>query len=200
VGVCRGDDQLANPGGCAERDRARDQAAEAEAEQIGLGDPQLVQQRDDVPGQRLDRHRAAGVGGVPVALELHRDHLPARRKGLEQRPEIEVDGQQATVEQDKWPTGTVRLVVQLQAVHRCGRHAGYDGTRAAYSSPSPAHAAHRSVVVTADATLSDPRRAVRGEGRRTSGNLSINRRGTAARLAARQHGQHQALPSQQGHS
>jgi len=51
---------------------------------------------DDVTGQRLDRHRAAGVGGVPVALEFHRDHLPARREGFEQRPEIEVDGQQAT--------------------------------------------------------------------------------------------------------
>ena len=97
MGVRRGDDQFADPGGRAERDRVRDQAAQAEAEQIGLGDPQMVKQRDDVIGQCLDRHRAAGVGGVPVALELDRDHLPARRERLEQRPEIEVDGQQATV-------------------------------------------------------------------------------------------------------
>jgi len=138
---------LSRPGG-------RWASAEAEAEQIRLVDLQMVEQRDDVTGQRLDRHRAAGVGGLPVALQLHRDHLPARLKGLEQRPEIEVDGQQATVEQDKWPAGTVRLVVQLQAVHRCVRHASYDGTRAAYSSPSAARAAHRCVVVTADATLS----------------------------------------------
>ena len=117
VGVRRGDDQLADPGGRAERDRVRDQTAEAETEQIGLGDPQMVEQRDDVTGQRLDRHRAVGVGGVPVALEFHRDHLPARREGFEQRPEIEVDGHQATVEQDERPTGTMRLVVELQAVH-----------------------------------------------------------------------------------
>jgi hypothetical protein len=45
-----------------------DQAAEAETEQIGLGNAQMVQQRDDVTGQRLDRHRAAGVGGVPMPL------------------------------------------------------------------------------------------------------------------------------------
>jgi hypothetical protein len=69
-----------------ERDRVRDETAEAEAEQIGLGDPQMVQQRDDVTGQRLDRHRAAGVGGVPAALQLHRDDLPARRERFEQRP------------------------------------------------------------------------------------------------------------------
>ena len=138
VGIRRGDDQLADPGGRAERDRVRDETAEAETEQIGLGDPQMVEQRDDVTGQRLDRHRAVGVGGVPVALELHRDHLPARRKGFEQRPEIEVDGHQATVEQHKWPAGAVRLVVELQAVHRCVRHAGYDGARPAYSSRSAA--------------------------------------------------------------
>src|SRR4029078_11586564 len=49
----RGDNQLADPGWRAERDRVRDQAAEAETEQIGLGDPQLVKQRDDVPGHAL---------------------------------------------------------------------------------------------------------------------------------------------------
>jgi hypothetical protein len=45
MGVRRGDDQLADPGGRAERDRERDQTAEAEAEQIGLGDPQMIEQR-----------------------------------------------------------------------------------------------------------------------------------------------------------
>ena len=137
VGVRRGDDQLADPGGRAERDRVRDETAEAEAEEIGLGDPQMVEQRDDVTGQRLDRHRAVGVGGVPVALELHRDHLPARRQGFEQRPEIEVDGQQATVEQHEWPPSAADLVVELQAVHRCVRHARYDGTRPATHREAP---------------------------------------------------------------
>jgi hypothetical protein len=100
-------------------------------EEIGLGDPQMVQQRDNVTGQRLDRHRTVSVGGVPVALQLHRDHLPARRKGFEQRPEIEDDGHQATVEQYEWPTGTVLLVIELQAVHRCVCHAEDDFTRPA---------------------------------------------------------------------
>jgi hypothetical protein len=122
-GVRRGGDQLANPGRRTERDRAGDETTQAETEQVGLLDPQLVEQRDDVTGLRLDRHRAAGVGGVPVALELNRDHLPARREGFEQRPEIQLDGQQAPVEQDQRPAGTMRLVVELQAVHRCVWHA-----------------------------------------------------------------------------
>ena len=60
---------------------------------------------------------------MPVALELHRDHLAGRREGFEQRPEVEVDGHQATMKQHEGPAGTVHLVVQLQAVHRCVCHA-----------------------------------------------------------------------------
>jgi hypothetical protein len=81
------------------------------------------------------RSRPASAG-VPVALELHRDHLPARREGFQQRPETEIDGQQAAVEQHEWPPAAVDLVVELQPVHRCVRHAGYDGTRPADSSRS----------------------------------------------------------------
>jgi len=103
VGVRRGDDQLADPDRRTKRDRARDETAETEAEQIGLADPLMVQQRDHVTGQCLDCHRAAGVGGVPVALRLRRDHLPACRKGFEHRPEIEADGHQATVQQHQRP-------------------------------------------------------------------------------------------------
>ena len=134
VGVRRGDDQLADPARGTERDRVRDETAEAETEEIGLGDPQMVEQRDDIVGERLDRHRTVGVGGVPVALELHRDQLPTRSKGFEQRPEIEVDGHQATVEQHKGPAGTPLLVVELQTVHRCVCHARYDRPWSANSS------------------------------------------------------------------
>jgi len=113
-----------SPSGVLSRPGGRWASAEAEAEQIRLVDLQMVEQRDDVTGQRLDRHRAAGVGGVPVALQFHRDHLPAHRQGFEQRPEIEVDGHQSAVEQHEWPATAVDLVVELQAVHRCVRHAG----------------------------------------------------------------------------
>ena len=51
MGGRRGDDRFADPGGRTERDRVRDQTAEAEAEQIGLGEPQMVKQRDDVIGR-----------------------------------------------------------------------------------------------------------------------------------------------------
>ena len=93
-----------------------------------------------------------------MALELHGDHLPARRKGFEQRPEIEVDGHQATMEQYEWAAGTVRLVVELQPVHRCVRHTEYctqpaNPSRARFA----ASAAHCRVVVIAEATVLDVR-------------------------------------------
>jgi hypothetical protein len=78
------------------------------------------------PGARRSaqgRERPRGRRPVPVPLELHRDQLPARGEGLQQRPERQVDGQQASVEQYERPAGTVGLVVELQAVHRCVRHA-----------------------------------------------------------------------------
>jgi hypothetical protein len=77
----------------------------------------MVERRNDVTGQRLDRHRAGGICGVPVALQLHRDHPPARREGFEQQPEIEVDGQQAAGQQHEWPATAADLVVEPQAVH-----------------------------------------------------------------------------------
>src|SRR5579872_5729466 len=51
----------------------------------------------------------------PCPWELHRDHLPARRHRFEQRPEAEVDGHQATMEQHKRPPAAVDLVLELQA-------------------------------------------------------------------------------------
>jgi hypothetical protein len=113
----------------------------------------------------LEQGGQAAPAGVNEALppgELHRDQLPAPRKGLEQRPEIEVDGHQATVEQDEWPAGTVRLAVELQAVHRCACHTGYDGRRPANSSRTTAIAAHGHVVVIADATVSGVRNDAAG--------------------------------------
>lgn len=90
VGVGRGDDQLAHATGDTERDRARDETAEVEAKEIGLGDAELVEQGDHVTGQRVDCHRAVGVGGATVALAFHRDYLSARRKGV--RAEVRSSG------------------------------------------------------------------------------------------------------------
>ncbi len=41
----------------AQRVCVRGKTAEAEAEEAGLGDSQMVKRRDDVTGQRLDRLR-----------------------------------------------------------------------------------------------------------------------------------------------
>ena len=82
-----------------------------EAEQIGLGDPQMIEQRNDVTGQRLDHHRAAGVGGVPVALGSTAITCPLAAKSSSSWPETEIDSQQAAMEQHDWPPAAVDLVV-----------------------------------------------------------------------------------------
>jgi hypothetical protein len=123
VGVRRGGDQLADPGGRAERDRTRDETAEAETEQIGLGDPQLVEQRDNVTGQRLDRHRGPGSAVCPwpcssTAITC----LPAARV----RATARNSGRWSAGRRGAGPAaGTMRLVVELQAIHRCVCHAWF---------------------------------------------------------------------------
>ncbi len=47
--------------------------------------------------------------------------------------------------QHEWPPTAADLVVELQAVHRCVRHTGYDGTRPANSSRTAAQETSGSV-------------------------------------------------------
>jgi len=58
-------DQALTESASTRGDRVRDESAEAEAEWIGLGDTEMVEQRDDVICERLDRHRAVGVAVGP---------------------------------------------------------------------------------------------------------------------------------------
>src|SRR5215469_1885601 len=137
VRIRRGEDQLADATRRAHRNRTRHESADAEPEQVGFAYSKVVEQCEDVVGQSADRHRATGIRCAPVALELQGYHLSARREGLEQRAEAELDGQEATMEQYKWPTAPMDLVVELQAVYGCVRHRSHDDMRPANSSETP---------------------------------------------------------------
>jgi hypothetical protein len=56
-----------------------------------------VDQLGDVVGEALDRHRAAGVGRVAVALELDADHAAALAEPREDVVEAAVEREDAAV-------------------------------------------------------------------------------------------------------
>ena len=80
----------------------------------------MLQQPDDVGGQVGAGERSVDVVGTPVALEVGGDHLATRRQARQQLAELQVDVEQAAVQQKQWCTapGAVDLVVHLQAVDR----------------------------------------------------------------------------------
>ena len=77
----RREHELAHDFRMPDRDMHRDRAAVAEAEEIGLCDVQVVEQRGSVVRRLFERERAIGtIGGVAVALLLERDDLPMLRQ------------------------------------------------------------------------------------------------------------------------
>ena len=97
-----------------------DRGAHAVAEDVGLGHPELAEQRRGVVGHVLDAQRAVDVGGVAVRLLLDGDHPPVLGERGEQLREVDADpGERAVQQHQRAPgLGTVHLVVHLQAVHR----------------------------------------------------------------------------------
>ncbi len=100
----------------AHDERPPDQPAEAEAEDVGLLDPEVGEEGGDVVGQLVDRHRSVGVGRASVTLQFDGDHLAARRQRGEHRAEHEVDREHPAVEQHERSPASVDLVVQPQPV------------------------------------------------------------------------------------
>src|SRR6266566_6786900 len=118
-------DEFAHQGGGAESDLQGDRAPRAIAEEIGLLDPQMTQERGGVLGPLLYTERAIDVGGVPMSLLLDSDHPPRRGKLRQHLAERGANGREIAMQQHQRPTATVYLVVHLQTVH--GNMATLDG-------------------------------------------------------------------------
>ncbi len=78
----------------------RHRAAHAVAEDVRAVDAELVEQADDVAGQRRRRDRPVDVRGAAVSLHLNADQLMLAGQGRDEGGEVEVDGQHAAVQQD----------------------------------------------------------------------------------------------------
>ena len=64
-------------------------------------DAELVEQADDVAGQRRRRDLPVDVRGAAVSLHLNADQLMLAGQGRDECGEVEVDGQHAAVQQDQ---------------------------------------------------------------------------------------------------
>ena len=69
------------------RGSQRDAAAERIAHDIGLREPELLDERGDIVGHRLVGERAVDIGGAPVPLQIDSDDLAPRRELRQHRTE-----------------------------------------------------------------------------------------------------------------
>ena len=58
-----------------------DAAAQRVAHDVGLFDPQMLDQGGDVVSHQLEAQRAIDVGGAPMGLQIDGDHLPVLGEG-----------------------------------------------------------------------------------------------------------------------
>ena len=113
--VSRGADELAHLLRILHRSEQRNAAAERIADDVGLLQPEVVDERRDVVGHQLDVDRPVDVRRAPVPLEVDGDDLMALRQRGERRPE-HLAGSEPTVQQDHGSPRSVGLVVEVDAV------------------------------------------------------------------------------------
>ena len=113
--VGRDDDQLPDELGVVDRRLERDAAAERVADEVGLVEPEVVDEGGDVVAHRDDAQRPVDVGGPPVALEVGGDDPVPGGELVDHWPE-HLARPEPAVEQDERPATAVDLVVQVDAV------------------------------------------------------------------------------------
>ena len=106
----------------------RHTAAHAEADDVGLRDAEVPEERRGVVGHALVGERAVGVGGAAVGLGVGNDDATARGEAGQQRAEVSGGHVRAVEQQDgSAAVRAVDLVVHLQAVD--GSETGIGHTR-----------------------------------------------------------------------
>ena len=132
--VGRGQDGPADPVRVRDHQLVAGEPADTETKDVGSLDPQVVEQGHHV-GRKVGEGRGTvDVGGAAVALELDRDHpmvFSERRQG---DAEVQLDGHQTAVEEHQRRPLAVLLVVEVQPVDICVRHAPNDAAAVANSS------------------------------------------------------------------
>src|SRR5712692_9488689 len=109
-------DEFAHQDGRTERDLQGNSAPRAIAEEIGLLDPQMTQERGGVLRPLLYTERAINVGCVPMSLLLDGDNPPRRGKLWQHLAERGANGREIAVQQHQRSTAAVYFVIHLQTV------------------------------------------------------------------------------------
>jgi hypothetical protein len=93
-----------------------DASTQGVAHYVGPCETEVLDQSTDIVSHRLESQWTVDVHRAPVGLQVGGYDLPALR---EQRQDLaeHLDRADAAVEQDQWFSGTVDLVVHLEAVH-----------------------------------------------------------------------------------
>ena len=98
-----------------DRDPPCDLAAERVAHDVGLLEPELLEQAGDVVGQVLGAQRPVDVRGAAVALEVGDDHAPARRElGRDGGEDLPAPDPAVEQDQRRPVAGAVLLVVHVE--------------------------------------------------------------------------------------
>ena len=113
--VQRSRDELADLVGVLRRGLHRDAAAKRVADDVGLIELKMVDERRDIVGHELDVDWPIDVGRPSVPLEVRRDDLVVRRQDGDDRSE-HLARREPAVQQDQRSAGAVRLVVHVEAV------------------------------------------------------------------------------------
>jgi hypothetical protein len=94
-----------------------DAGAHTVAEDIGPLDPELRECGGDIIGHLLDGERAVDVCRASVRLQFESDDLPSLGKIRQKLSERRADCRKRAVKQDERLSGTVDLVIHLEAIH-----------------------------------------------------------------------------------
>ena len=109
----RGEHEFAHHLRVPESNPHGDAGSHAEAEEVGLFDPELLEGGDGVVCHLLHGQRAIDVGGAPVGLHLECDHPPGLGEFRQDATERGADRRESAVEQDQRLSRAAILVVHL---------------------------------------------------------------------------------------
>src|SRR5258708_5768001 len=96
-----------------------DPGSNAIAEEVGLLNPDVREQRDGILSHLPIGEGPINVGSVPVSLLLDGNDLSSSGKARQDLSERGADGRQTAVKQDQWEACAMHLVIHLKAVNLC---------------------------------------------------------------------------------
>ena len=118
-----------------------DPATQRITHNVGLLDPEILNQPGNVVGHCLETQRPVDIGRVSVTLQFNSDDLPFLGEGLQVRPE-HGDTDDSTMQQDQRFSGPANFVVKLEPVyggvagfHRCRTVLGESKGRCCQNDP-----------------------------------------------------------------